>query len=620
MDHGMVLILRELGREHVGNVLARLGRLPGAEVRPRREIALSDALVDAIAESGRLDDIEAAVLNPRLTPDQLCRLITAGGARAVAAAFPQDSEPQDSEPQATEAQDPEPRNHELRDPDPVDPSPAGPEPVSPESPLDASRRALREPGVTAGRVVALLRAHPVLAHTGRRPGPAGVLHTPDAPVSRAEALKQAGPALRAGVLSPSDVRDRMRPAMTAVQTLATAAREHSHGTAGAVVRDTLRETLTAGVGAEPAAWAHVATALPRFTGTLPELLTRARTYTGPAAIAPARATRPAFSFLLRQLDADALTLLVPHLDDDTARALIPGNVVPAAHIVEVAFRSGRYALLEALAEHRYLGRTHAARIKDIGDDRLDLCLVLNDGGVTSELRREIYAGRRADRARAPMGDALRVHLLGTGLHSYEFESMALSGDPAVVDYALPRTKPKALRRIDRIDIVLGLWERADAGVAADILDRHRDRFPDPIGSTAAAALAAGDPTPLHALRARWYRGPKAAPATPEHRIPPAERIRRPFVEGWHWILGAVGDGSLDADDVARHARPAEQALRALVEVDAYRWAPTSSGPSLAELATILGPNVEAWAVFDHLVADFDGTLFELAELAAKVAD
>ncbi|MYV99411.1 hypothetical protein, partial [Streptomyces sp. SID3343] len=508
------------------------------------------------------------------------------------------------------------------------------DPTPHQDPLAAPRTALRSPGVTVEQALALVRAHPVLAHTARRPGPVGLLHTPAAPVTRAEALEQIEHASVAGVLAPADVFERVRPALVSAQVMATVAREHAYRTGEAPVHDLLRPVVRATLATDPAAWAHLARTLARHPGTLPELLTeasaaRATPDASAASTAPCpqpgeirvpAGVRPCVVFLLRRLDADELTELVPFLDDATTAALLPGNVPPLANVAEAALRSGSPVLLDALARHQHVGQEYGARLRDLGDDALDLALVDNSSGVTTALRREIYAGRRAGRPRVPMHPDLRVRLLEQPEYAAEYESYALSGDPALVDHALPLCKPKRLRRIDLVDILLSVWERADAGVASDILRNHAALFPAPVRTTAEAAFAADDPTPLRELRARWNRRPRSEPALPEYRRPPTDRLSTAPLDTWFsWVVTAVVTGDLDPAEIPRLAHPARHGFGALVSVDSYHWAPSTPRPALAEITRRIGTNPEAWVVFNTLIPDFEGTLFELADLANAAA-
>ncbi|MEU0940563.1 hypothetical protein [Embleya sp. NPDC005971] len=588
MDRSLVLVLRELSEADVADVFTRLTGVRGFGASVPHEVCLSDALVDTIAYCARGWEVAETAANPRLTPSQLCRLIEAGGDPVVAAAFPPGEE---SDPGGDEVGD-----------------------------LDRARRELRRPGVTAERALALLQAYPVLAHTARRGGSASVLHSPDLPVTRTEALDQVGPALRAGVLAPREILARMRPARVAAQVLAVVSREHSYVTGETTIHDVLRPQIIATLGADPAAWAQLARRLGRFGGTLPELFAEAKAHADKPTIAVPAAVRPSVVFLLRRLDADELTALIPHLDDAAAAALLPGNVPPLPNVAEAALRCAHPAMLAALAEHQTIGRHYARLLKDLGDDRLDRLLVENRSGVTAELRREIYAGRRAGRPRVPMHPDLRAQLINEPHFGGEPESYAMSGDPGVVDHALPKCGERKLRRIDWIDIVLSLWERADAKVTGDILANHGALFPDLIRSTAQAALAADDPTALRELRARWDRGPRAEPPVPEHRRPAVDRVRDTPLDQWHsWLSAAVVAGELDTEEVVRHARPARHAFEALVAIDTYHWAPGDPRPALAHLAKRIGANPEAWVVLTGLIAEFEGTLAELADLSSAAA-
>ncbi|MGC0416826.1 hypothetical protein [Embleya sp. AB8] len=588
MGLGLELVLRELSGTEVTGVFARLAALRGVEALVADEVCLSDALVAAIATHGTAEEVVRAARNPCLTSGQLCRLIEAGGDPVVAAAFP---------------------------PGGVD-EPAGEH----GSVLDRGRWEIRAGGARAERVVALLRAHPLLAHTCRRPGAVGVLHSPEAPVTRTEALDQVGPALRAGVLAPREILVRMRPARVAAQVLAVISREHAYVTGESAIHELLRPRIVDTLGTTPAAWAYVARHLGRFPGTLPELFAAAKAHTGEAAIMVPATVRPSLVFLLRRLDADELTTVVPRLDDAAAAALLPGNVPPLTNVAEAALRCGHPALLAALAEHQSLGRHYARRLRDLGDHRVDRLLVDNRSGVTAELRREVYAGRRTDRPRVAMDPELRIHLLEDSPFGREYDAYALSGDPALVDYALARLDGQKLRRIDWIDILLSLWERADPKVTGDILDRHADLFPDRIRTTAQAALAAEDPSALRELRARWDRGGRAEPPVPEHRRPAADRLRDTPLDAWHaWLIAAVTSGELDAEDLVRHAHPARHAFEALASIDAYRWAPGDPRPALARLAKRIGANPEAWVILTGLTAEFDGTLAELADVSMAAA-
>ncbi|WP_406282408.1 hypothetical protein [Embleya sp. NBC_00896] len=615
MERGLVLALREVCGADVGDVFARLAGVYGVGAIVGHSMGLSDELVEAVATRGTSAEIALAAANPRLTAGQLCRLIEAGGDPVVAAAFA----PKEQAAPAVDAAEA------------ADAVEVGAEGGGEADALDRGRAVLRSPGVGADEAIRLIRAHPVLAHTARWAGGTGVLHAPELPVTRVEALDQVGPALRAGVLTPAEILARMRPARVALQVLAVAAREHAYVTGTTAIHELLRPAIVATVGVDPAAWAYFARELPRFAGSLPELLAdavahgadeggRGRGATRKPLIRVPSAVRPSVVFLLRRLDAEELIVLLPHLDAGAVVALLPGGVPPLANVAEAAFRSGHATLLEALAEHQQLGRDYAARLKDLGDDRIDRALVANRSGVTAELRREIYAGRRAGRPRSPMDPDLRIQLLNEPPYGGEHTAFTLSGDPALVHYALPRCDPKRLRRIDWIDIVLSLWERADPLVTGDILANHRDLFPERIATTAEAALAADDPTPLRELRARWDRGPRAVPPVPEHRRPAAERVRETPLEGWYsWLVGAVTSGELDASEIVLHARPARHAFAASVAVEAYHWAPSTARPAFADLAKRIGPNPEAWVILANLTADFEGTLVELADLAAAAA-
>jgi hypothetical protein len=620
MEQGMALLLRELSGDDAAKVFARLAALPGADAIVGGPASWSNALVDAVAAYGTPDQLARAAANPCLKPAQLARLIEAGGAPVVAAAFPPDPEPTPS----ADAPDPATSFAETE----TETETAAATASADQDPLAAARAVLRGPDVTPERALALIRAHPLLAHTARRPGPVALLHTPGVAVTRAEALVQVEHALTAQVSAPADVFEQVRPALVSAQVLAVVAREHAYRTSEAVVHDLLRPVVRATLATTPAAWAHVARALARFPGTLPELLAQASTESPPTGTVPppehARirvpaGVRPSVVFLLRRLDADELTELVPFLDDATTAALLPGNVPPLANVAEAALRSGSPVLLDALARHQHVGQEYGTRLKDLGDDALDLALV-DSSGVTAALRREIYAGRRAGRTRVPMHPRLRVRLMEQPEFAGEYESYALSGDPGLVEHALPRCNPKRLRRIDLVDIVLSVWERADARVAADIVRNHAELFPDRIRTTAEAAFAAGDPAPLRELRARWNRPPRGEPAVPDYRRPPADRLRGAPLDTWFsWVVTAVTAGDLDPAEIPRLAHPARHAFGALVRADGYHWAPNTPRPALAEVTRRLGSNPEAWVVFNTLIPDFEGTLLELADLASAAA-
>ncbi|OPC80997.1 hypothetical protein B4N89_08600 [Embleya scabrispora] len=616
MDRGLVLVLRELSEADAAEVFPRLAGLRGIDAMMPNEVCLSDAVVAEIARIGSGAELVRAAANPRLTASQLCRLIEAGGAAVVAGAFPPDVEspggaaPAGGSPAGAGGEG---------SVDAASPDEDSPDEDSTDV-LDRARAELRRPGTSAERAVELLRAHPVLAHTARQAGSVRLLHSPGAPMTRTEALDQAGSALRAGVLAPREILLRMRPARVAAQVLAVVAREHAYVTGEMAVHELLRPAIVDTLGTSSGAWAHLARALGRFAGTLPELFAESAAHTGEAAIRVPAAVRPSVGFLLRRLDEDELTSLIPHLDDATAVALLPGNVPPLTHVAEAALRCGHRALLAALAEHQHVGRQYATRLRDLGDDGLDLLLVDNDSGVTAELRREIYTGRRPGRPLAPMHPDLRTRLLEAPAYSAEYEAMARSGDPAVVDFALPRCEARKLRRIDWIDVVLNLWERADSRVAHDVFTRHRDLFPDRIRATAEAALTAEDPAPLRELRAKWDRGPRAEPPVPDHRRPPGERLRDSPLEQWHsWLVAAASDGDVDCEEIVHHARPVRFALAALASIDANHWSKAAPRPALAQLAKRIGPNPEAWVVFTTLTPDFEGTLTELADVCAAAA-
>ncbi|MFI1578700.1 hypothetical protein [Embleya sp. NPDC020630] len=611
MDRGLVLVLRELSEADAAGVFPRLAGLRGIDAMMPNEVCLSDALVADVARIGSGAELVRAAANPRLTASQLCRLIEAGGEAVVAGVFPPDVESADVE---------SPGSGASRGGASVGSGGEGSVGDGSADVLDRARAELRRPGTSAERAVELLRAHPVLAHTARQAGSVRLLHSPDAPVTRTEALDQAGSALRAGVLAPREILLRMRPARVAAQVLAVVSREHAYVTGEMAVHDLLRPAIVETLGTSSAAWAHLARALGRCTGTLPELFAESAVHTGEAAIRVPAAVRPSVGFLLRRLNEDELTAVIPHLDDATAVALLPGNIPPLAHVAEAALRCGHPALLAALAEHQHVGRQYASRLRDLGDDGLDLLLVNNDSGVTAELRREIYTGRRPGRPVAPMHPDLRMRLMETPAYSAEYEAMARSGDPAVVDFALPRCEARKLRRIDWIDVVLNLWERADPLVTRDVLTRHRDLFPDRIRTTAETALAAEDPTPLRELRAKWDRGPRTEPPVPEYRRPPGERLRDSPLEQWHsWLVTAASDGDVDCEEIVQHARPVRFALEALVSVDTNHWSKANPRPALARLAKRIGPNPEAWVVLATLTPDFEGTLTELADVCAAAA-
>ncbi|MYV99679.1 hypothetical protein, partial [Streptomyces sp. SID3343] len=108
MEQGMALLLRELPGDDTVKVFARLATLPGAHALLNQVAAWSDPLVDAVASHGTPWQLEQAAANSRLTPSQLARLIEAGGARVVTAAFPPDQDPDTPPTDPADPTDPTP--------------------------------------------------------------------------------------------------------------------------------------------------------------------------------------------------------------------------------------------------------------------------------------------------------------------------------------------------------------------------------------------------------------------------------------------------------------------------------------------------------------------------------
>ncbi|MGW1991362.1 hypothetical protein [Embleya sp. NPDC001921] len=76
---------------------------------------------------------------------------------------------------------------------------------------------------------------------------------------------------------------------------------------------------------------------------------------------------------------------------------------------------------------------------------------------------------------------------------------------------------------------------------------------------------------------------------------------------------------IEPTEIPRLAHPARHGLYVLGSLDRYLWAPPGPRPALAEVAQRLGYKPEAWVVFNHLLADFQGTLFELADVCRAAA-
>jgi hypothetical protein len=614
----------------LGDVLDRIRAVVGDEVFAEAlsaELPHPDPFVEVVARHLPAPARERLARDPLLTPDQLCVLIEADGGSGdlVRAVFHGPA--------------------------------AGPEPAAPPRPgaageLDTARARLRSAECDAATAVALLREHPILAWTAREaagPEPHRLLHDPDAPRPSVSAVRE--PLLRAvevGAVTFGEVADRTRPARVAVQWLSWLWRERDRTVPRARIADHLRALTTPRLGTDPYAWAAFGGALNRHRGTLGELVAdaAARAATADRSTAPAfdvpAAGRAAFAFTVRVTGPETVAALLPHLEGDLARAMLPGDQPPDPWMVDLVLATRHPALLGALADHQHLGDPDARRLAALDDRALDLVLAANTPGTTAAFRRDLLAGtvRGPEAARRPLDDDLRrwavgavlpngIRRKGSGMPtSLEHSTLAWSGDPVLVTLGLPRCT--RLRHIDQYDVLIGLWERSGpdgvTAVLTSLTAAERDAALAPkVRARLDEARAAGDPGVLRAERERLAARPKPrrarAPRAPEPwELPVGERIRRVPLDrnAVHWLPGVIARGDLPAADVVTHGHPAVHALAVLRRLGASRAAPADLAP-VAGVTGCLGTRPDAWAVLVQLLPDFTGTLPELADVAVKAS-
>ncbi|WTW95939.1 hypothetical protein OG216_22285 [Streptomycetaceae bacterium NBC_01309] len=615
----LLAALAEREPEHARAVLARMTALygPGALV-PQLAVhsPVPDGFVAVVAEAGSADERAALACNACLTPHQLRLVIAAGGDAIVRAVF----SPPDPEV-------PHPRVERSDG--------AGAEPAyddgDPRTPADFARDRIREATCTRDQALELLAAHPELTYSARvRPhirqrstavgtlDLAPLLHRPDRLWRAADPV--AGPAkevLSWGAATADRLAEHLRPALVATQVLARLTREHAvtlldDDAADAVVRPLLHST----VKADPYAWARLADLLGTTDGTLPEALAAAARDPLPTAqISPPPRVRPALLYLLRRLDADDVGVLLPHLAEEVAADLISGNVAIPPGMLELAHSTGDRALLRKIASHQHLRDEQARRIQAYEDAEFDRILAWNKAGISSAVRREVFAGQSpTSGVRRPMDPQLRQRVVDEPKH-IEATTLVFSGDPALVRTALPECRK--LRRIDLVDVVLSVWERVGPEEVAGVVDAVPEAFPKAVRSVVDEALANGSPDALTEARARFDRGRRGPAKPPAARepwdLPAAERIREhplPRTGYDEWTR------ALPPEDLVQIGRPAVAVLEAL-----RRHCRDGAGPHVR--ATIadgvlvpLGTDPEAWAVFAQLLPDFEGSLPELAAVCA----
>lgn len=640
----LLAALAEREPDRADAVLRRVGAI--ARGSGKRHLAgdfpLPDVFVAAVARVGEPEELAELARNPCLTPSQLMVLVRAGGDPVVRAVFTpsesawrDDSDPFD--PYAV-ADDTEPTDWAGS----KDPYPGARYPT----PLDKAWLAIRDPECPADRAVELLEAYPLLGYSARVPrqahdrGPSLVrlLHHGSEPWPSVTAVAPAAErALAWGALPPGELARTIRPALVSAQTLAQLARGNAKGLGtDAAVAAVVRPLLHGTVKADPGAWAALAQRLERSAGTLAEALAEAAERpaeglaegSGPAEgstpdlrITASGKTRPALLFLLRCLDATDIEALLPHLDDSLADNLIQGHIPVPAALLELAHRTGHRLLLRKIAGHQHLRDEPARRIQAYEDPELDRLLAWNTSGVSSSVRREVFAGiSPSGGPRRPMDERLRQMVLESPDHT-EHTTIVHSGDPVLVCAALP--KCRKLRRIDLIDVVRSLWDRNGTVAVEAVLTSVPDVFPKPVRTVIDHALATGSPAELDTARAKWDRSAKPgtvrtdpAAKLEQWRLPPEQRIRDHEFEANRfdrWLL------PLPADVPVAVGRPAAEVLAAL-----DWWCEDGRAPeareALAEAVIApLGTAPEAWAVFVQLLPDFVGTLPELATLAAAAA-
>lgn len=571
-----------------------------------------DALVAVVAEAGGAEEREGLACNACLTPRQLMTLLEAGDDATVRAVFAP----------------PEPEAMFRRLDEPKETAPG--EADEPPTPADLARDRIRADGCTRDEALELLAAHPEIAYTARvRPnhrhsssfttldlGP--LLHRPDR-VWRSvdELVDPAKEALAWGALGAGDLVERLRPALVATQTLARLTRDHAStlptdDQANTILRPYLHST----VKADPHAWARLAALLGTAAGTLPDTLAAAAQDPSPTPhIAPPGRVRPALLYLLRRLEADDIATLLPHFAEDVAGDLIAGNVAIPPGLLELAHSAGHRALLRKIASHQHLRDEQAVRIQAYEDAEFDRILAWNKAGVSSAVRREVFAGRSPNGgARRPMDPELRQRVFDEPGH-IEASTLVYSGDPALVCAALPDCRK--LRRIDLIDIVLSVWERVGPEAVAGVITSVPDAFPKAVRSLVDDALARDSVDGLVEARAKFDRTKRTPPKPrgPQDPwdLPAAERLREhPLQRSAYdeWVR------ALPPEDPILVGRPALDALESL------RWhCRDGGGPRVRKVIADgvlvhMGEDPEAWAVFAQLLPDFEGTLPELAALCA----
>ncbi|MCF2532905.1 hypothetical protein [Yinghuangia soli] len=608
------LLLAALAEREAGDAAKVFGRVAAAlgagrlAARMRDGVVLPDAFVQVAAEECGAADLAGLAGNPCLTAEQVRVLIAAGGSPVVRAVF---SPPDDPQPgwQAEERK-PLPRSAET-------------------DRLDAAAAELQKPECAPERALELLAADPVLAHSARvyvsrhwRSSPRQLtllMHRIDEPwPAQHESLSElAYYALERGALAPEDIYGRIRPAIAAVKLLARLSRRHSACFRDAEQTDAhIRPLLEATVGADPHRWARLAERLPGAEVSLCALLDEVAADPAPdAAVVPAGKARPSLLFLLRRMPEDALEVLLPHLDHESASDLIPGDVPVRAGMLALAHRTRHPQLLRKIAAHQHLRDAEARRIMAYDDVELDRILAWNKAGTSAALRREIFAGAAPEgRPRRPMDPVLRELAIGNP-HHLEPSTLMFSGDSALVCLGL--AQHGTLRRIDLADIVLSVWEREGMAAAQGVVTSVPERFTGPVLAVMQRAFAEESPSVLAEARAKWHRPKKAVPpAEPGlYELAPAERIRAstadPGHDGW---LRAVTPA-----DLVAHGRPARQALEAVLTASPDGCAEEYRAELARQVLPQLGADAETWAVFVQLLPEFEGTLPELVGLAAAAA-
>ncbi|MGW1997899.1 hypothetical protein [Embleya sp. NPDC001921] len=434
--------------------------------------------------------------------------------------------------------------------------------------------------------------------------------------------------------------------------------------------------LVTPLGADPAAWIHLYTRLPRFRGPCTALVAdavgRVRTDPPPAWPRQTRAeipgrppegARAALTVLLSAAGEDATIPLVPHLDPRAVQDLL------------------RYARLGTKARDALLAAHEDAAVwwaaaAPTGADRdllLDLdepeinALLFQYGSLPAAERRRILAGRprSADRHNEiPVAD----RLVDTVLSGYELVDVrerlldcVYSGDATLVRILLGRAK--VYTEVARLRLLARLWERQGPTAVEALLDetdfprRRSAKHPLPPQTLDTAREALARPDGLAYLQDKL-----ADALTPEAvagyligkgGAAVGDRIERVTEEigpiPWAAVARRHTDKPLDPaalEALAEHDDCPTELLRALIHrsIDDLPWRlrgtlrdrldaaelAAEARPARAALPLVpaedvrplitapLGDSVESWAVAARLLPDFPGSLTELVHTAAAI--